>query len=223
MISTAVLALAAYGSMPAYQAAYGRMPAYQAMDPSSAGAWIVGPIVRGRNYSVGMPLHPTPARRGWYVDFPAVGAGGGQLHALTFDHGPLTGKRRIVLRYRIDAAPGVRFVPQESPGDTATISLFFQRRGDNWSARGPYAWFRWYAPGATVAPITPGEHVMVVNLDSTWTSVLGQPVAANPVGFDAAIDQAGTLGIVFGTASARGHGVYATGPARLTVLGFQII
>jgi hypothetical protein len=210
MISSALLVLAAYGAAPAFQAA---------ADPSSAGAWQVGPIVRGRNYSAGMPPHPTPARRGWYVDFPDRG----ELHALTFDHGPLTGKRRIVLRYRVDAAPGVRFVPQESPGDTATISLFFQRRGDNWSARGPYAWYRWYAPGATVAPITPGEHQMVVNLDASWTSVMGQPVAANPAAFDAAIEEAGTLGIVFGTTSARCHGVYSPGPARLTVLSFQVI
>src|SRR5688572_221605 len=28
------------------------------------GAWVIGPFVRGRNYSKGVPLHPTPRRDG---------------------------------------------------------------------------------------------------------------------------------------------------------------
>ena len=62
-----------------------------------AQAWEIGPVIRGRNYSVGMPLSPTPARVGWYFDFPNPTANAGHAHYLTFRHGSLAGKRRIVM------------------------------------------------------------------------------------------------------------------------------
>lgn len=194
-----------------------------APDPSAASAWQIGPIVRGRNYSVGMPLTPSPGRSGWHFDFPYPSARAGHVHYVTFNHGPLTGKRRIVVRYRVDAAPGVRFVPQEEPQSPATVSLVFQRRGDSWSGRGRYETYRWYAPGHTVMPIAPGEHVMTVSLDDVWTSVHGETAAAEPLGFRQAIDGAERIGLVFGSSSARGHGVYATGPARFTVTSFRVM
>ena len=195
-----------------------------AAEPSRAEAWQIGPIIRGRNYSVGMPLQPTPARRGWYIDFPSPDRLAGHVHYISFNHGPLTGKRRIIMRYRIDAARGVRFVPQETPEMPATISLVFQRRGDSWSGRGRYEHHRWYSPERAVAVIRPGEHEMVVSLDDgDWTSVHSATAAANPLPFRDAIEEAERIGIVLGTRAARGHGVYATGPARLTVISFEII
>ena len=188
-----------------------------------AEAWQIGPIIGSRNFSVGMPLSPSPARRGWYFDFPYPTARAGHVHYVSFNHGPLTGKRRIVMRYRIDAAPGVRFVPQERPNEPATISLVFQQRGDNWTGRGRYGSYRWYSPGATVQPITPGEHVMVANLDPGWTNVNGGAVAADPRGFANALEDTQRVGIVFGSSGLRGHGVFATGPARVTVLSFQVM
>ena len=127
------------------------------------------------------------------------------------------------MRYRVDAARGVRFMSREQPDQPATISLVFQQRGDNWSGRGRYESYRWYAPAQTVAELTPGEHQMVVDLDDGWTSVQGGPAAADPNGFRTAIDNAERVGIVFGWRNARGHGVYATGPARLTVTSFEVI
>src|SRR5690349_13001635 len=36
---------------------------------SNPGAWTVGPIIRGRNHSVGAALHPTPRRGGgWQIE-----------------------------------------------------------------------------------------------------------------------------------------------------------
>lgn len=191
--------------------------------PSNAAAWEIGPVIRGRNYSLGMPDRPTQGRRGWYVDFPYPHVGVGHVHYLSYRHGPLLGKRRIVMRYRIDAAPGVRFVPRESPGAPAIISLYFQRAGDNWSARGPYEAYRYYAPAASVAAISPGEHVMTVELDGRWTSVFGVPGGRDSRAFRAALAEAESVGIVLGWHGGRGHGVFATGPARLTVLSFQIL
>lgn len=196
--------------------------AVQPAGAPGADAWEIGPIIRSRNHSVGMPLQPTPSRQGWFFDFPYPSVGAGHVHYVTFNHGPLTGRTRIVMRYRVDAEPGVRFMSRESPGLPATISLVFQRRGDNWSGRGRYAAYRWYAPSQTVMPITPGEHVMTVSLGDNWTSVQGGSAAVDPVGFRDAIDEADRVGMVFGTTIARGHGVFATGPARLTVLSFRV-
>lgn len=198
-------------------------PASAQPHPSEAGAWEIGPIVRARNLSVGMPRQPSPARRGWSFDFPYPSVGAGHVHYLTFVHGPLTGRRRIEMRYRIDAAPGVRFVPRESPDQPAVLSLYFQRAGDTWSGRGRYETYRWYAPERTIVPLTPGEHVVSVPLDEAWISVAGRTAAADRAAWREALDETGRVGFVLGWPLGRGHGVYATGPARMTVLSFRII
>ena len=186
--------------------------------------WEIGPIIRGKNYSVGMPLRPAPTRSGWFFDFPVGSREAGHVHYVTFDPGRLSEASQIVVRYRVDAAPGTRFVPQEKPNRAGTVSLFLQRRGDNWSARGQYRYFRWYAPSHSVREITPGVHEMAVRLDDPeWIAVVGgQRAGDHPEAFRAALAQAGRAGLVFGSSSARGHGVFATAPARFELLSFRI-
>ncbi len=105
-----------------------------------ASEWTIGPIIRGRNYSRGMPLRPTPRPGGgWQVDLPQAPR---SIHYVTFRHGSLVGKSRIVMRYRIEADPGVRIVPRTSPASPSMITLYIQQRGDDWSARGPYEAYR---------------------------------------------------------------------------------
>lgn len=185
----------------------------------SAG-WKIGPIIRGKNYSVGMPLEPTPARQGWSFDFPPRG---GHVHYVTYNPGSLKGASRITVRYRIDAAPDTRFVPQQAPAEPATLSLYFQRAGDNWSGRRQFEHFRWYAPLATMRQLSPGEHQFTVRLnDPSWISVMGQQAGALPSAFAASLDESASAGLVFGSNSGRGHGVYATAPAKFTLLSFRI-
>lgn len=204
---------AVVSTLAAIPAAISAMPA--------ASAWEIGPWVRGRNYSVGMPAQPSPAPGGGLaMEFPV--AGRGQVDALTTTIGPLASMRRITVRYRIDAAPGTRFVADEMPGETATVSLYFQQHGDNWSGRGRYASYRWYAPTRAVLPLTAGVHTMTVSLGETWTNVRGFPNSQDPTGYEAALGDAARIGIAFGSISRRSHGVYATGPARFTLLGFDI-
>jgi hypothetical protein len=98
-----------------------------------ADSWVIGPHIRGRNHSVGMPVHPTPAGPGWTFDFPYPHVEAGHVHYVTFNSSrPLAGASRIVVRYRVEAPRGVRFVPRENPGMPGTVSVFFQRRGDSW-------------------------------------------------------------------------------------------
>lgn len=199
-----------------------QQPAPAAFAAPPAEAWQIGPVIRGRNYSVGMPPGPDPAGSGWSFDFPFPDARAGHVHYVTFRSGALAGASRIALRYRIEAAPGVRFVPQEQPGETATVSLVIQQRGDNWSGRGPYEFYRWYAPGRSVREIAPGEYEMVVGLDERWTSVGGRGNDEFPRGYRDALAATDQVGLVFGSTSRRGHGVFATGPARFTLLSFRI-
>lgn len=188
-----------------------------------AAAWEIGPWIKGKNYSVGMPLRPEPTRAGWAFDFPHASRAAGHVHYVTFDPRSLAGKARIVVRYRVTAAPGTRFVPQEHPDLPGTVSLFFQRRGDTWTAKRQYEHFRWYAPNASVHALSPGVHTMSVSLsDPSWISVYAKPASANPQAFEAALRDTSRIGLVFGSTAARGHGVFATAPARFELLDFRV-
>lgn len=187
-------------------------------------AWEIGPIIRGRNYSVGMPLHPTAAREGWTFDFPYPSVERGHVHYVTFNHGSLAGKTKIVMRYRVESAPGVRFVPRERPDLPGTLTLFFQRRGDNWTARGAHEAYRWYAPAHTVSDIRPGEHQIEVSLNDDWAAVMTSSSRSNPEGFRDALENAEKVGFVLGArVGGYGHGVFATGPARFRLISFEVL
>jgi hypothetical protein len=187
--------------------------------PVPAAAWQIGPIIRGRNYSKGVPLHPTPRRGGGFqVDLPSAP---GSVHYVTFRHGPLTGKRRIVMRYRVESDPGVRFLAASDGKSPPLITLYFQRGGDNWSGRGRFESYRWYATFATQS-VTPGDHVMAAPLDAAWTAVETSNARTSPTAFRAALAGADQAGFVLGGGDGYGHGVFATGRARLIVTEFRV-
>ena len=204
-------------------AALGGTTQASAQAAASAGsprAWVIGPFVRGRNYSQGMPLHPTPGPRGsWSIDLPQSP---GSVHYVTFRHGSLAGKRRIVMRYRVQAAPGVRISPSTAPALPSIITLYFQRAGDNWSGRRQFEAYRWYATFASQSPITPGVHTMVAPLNGNWSAVQSSTAQTNPAAFRAALANADQVGFVLGGGDGFGHGVFATGAARLIVTDFRV-
>lgn len=185
--------------------------------------WELGPFINGKNRTKGMPLHPTQSGRTWYFDFPNPDAMAGHVHYITYPSSALSGARRIVMRYRIDAARGTRFVPVEAPDAAATLSLYFQRSGIKWSGKGEHAYDRWWSSDATMKQIRAGEYEIVANLDDpNWISVWGQPAGAHPGEFQDALRNVSRVGFVMGYAGGRGHGVYATGPARFTMLDFRV-
>ena len=183
-------------------------------------AWSIGPVIRGRNYSQGVPLNPTPRRGGgWQIDLPQAP---GSVHYVTFRHGSLAGKRRLVMRYRVEAAPGVRILAASDRKSPSIITLYFQRAGDSWSGRGRFEAYRWYATFASQSPIAPGEHVLVAPLDGAWSAVETSTARNNPAAFRAAIAAADRVGFVLGGGDGFGHGIFATGPARLIVTSFRV-
>jgi hypothetical protein len=216
LFRAAMLSALALASVQASQAGAQPHPAPSAMNPN---AWVIGPIIGGHSYSRGMPLHPSPGPgRAWHIELPRAP---GSVHAITFPHGSLTGKRRIVMQYRIEAAPGVRIVPRTAPAGVGLITPYFQRSGDNWSASGRFEAYRWYATFAT-REMTAGEHQIVVPLNGNWTAVLRSSAQSNPAGFADALANADQVGFVLGGGEGYGKGVFATGPARLVVTDFRV-
>lgn len=186
---------------------------------SNPQGWTIGPIIRGRNYSVGMPLRPTARRGGgFHIDLPRLP---GSVHYVTFRHGSLAGKKRLVMRYRVEAARGARLLASSDGKSPGLLTLYFQRGGDNWTGRGRFETYRWYATFATRA-LAPGDHVMVVPLDGAWTAVETSKATTNPAAFRQAVAAADQVGFVLGGGDGFGHGVSATGPARLTVTDFRV-
>lgn len=183
-----------------------------------AEAWQIGPIIRGKNYSVGIGGSLRSGPEGPWFAFPLEGRG--HIHYVTLPTGPLEGARRITVRYRIDAEPGTRFVAQEY-GHAGNFGIAFQRAGDTWTAKGRYDAYRWYSPG--IVPLTPGVHTFTARLDDPrWISVGYRPASQNPQGFAEALADTQSVSMTFGAEGGRGHGVYSTAPARFTLLDFRI-
>lgn len=186
-------------------------------------SWEIGPTISGRNLSSGVSPTLLPGRFGRYFDFPYPSARAGHVNYVTAPSGSLLGKSRIVMRYRIDAAPGVRIVPRGNPRGTATLSLYFQRLGDNWSSRGRFEHYRWYAVHARRLPLTPGEHQISLPLaGGNWKSLQSSTGLQAPAQFREAQRNAARVGFVLGGGGGAGHGAYATGPARFTLLSFRV-
>lgn len=187
----------------------------------AAEEWSIGPVIRGRNYSVGMPPRLQSEPDGASFEFPYPSRSAGHVHAVTVPVSSLAGATRITLTYRIDAAPNVRFYGQED-GQPGWLSLHIQQRGDNWSAKGRYETYRWYSPNERIETLRPGVHRVSIGLEENWNAVFKWTRSTNPAGLEAALANAEKVGLVFGSASGLGHGVYATGPAKFTILDFRI-
>lgn len=190
------------------------------MNPAN---WEIGPIIPGYgNYSVGMPLHPSIHPTGWAIDLPQPSKSVGHVHYVTTPISSLEGKSRVVLRFRIEAAPDVRIVAKDYPDSAGMLTLYFQRAGDNWSALGEYETYRWWATFRTQTPLTAGEYEIVARFDENWTATQTSAAFTNWSAYQAALKHAGRIGFTLGGGDGYGHGVYATGPARIVVTTFRV-
>lgn len=211
LIAITVLALRKRGSA--------RVPS-NIMEP---GAWEIGPVMPdGENYSVGTPLHPLPHPQGWCIDIPGPNAEAGHVHYVTVPTDSLAGKTQITLRCRFEMADGDKLCPVHSPDSPSLLTLYFQRKEDDWSAQGGFEAYRWYASFGTQSDLRCGEYFLTARFDANWTAILSSSRAANPTSFSDALVDAGRVGFVLGGGDGLGHGVFATGPARLIVTSFKV-
>jgi hypothetical protein len=178
-----------------------------------ADRWVIGPVVKGKNYSIGMPPHPTMQGAGWFFDFPKPG--GKVDYVQNFDPPPLVGARKITLRY---AVTGGGFTPDDQDG-RARVGLQFQRKGDDWTAKGAMQSYRWYSLERPA--LSPGEFTLTVALEpGSWGNVHGSSTDA--AGFAAALRELDNIAVVFGSDGAAGHGVYATKASRFTLVELTV-
>lgn len=183
------------------------------------GVWQIGPIINGVSKSVGVPRAMTLHPEGHSFDFPHPNRSAGHVHYVTRRTGPLLGKSRIVMRFRIEADEGVRFQPDTGDENPPSLTVYFQRGGDDWLGGND----RWWAGFATVIPLCPGEHEIVAPLDATWGSVLaGSNSIEDRADFERALRETEQVGFTLGGGSGLGHGVNATGPARFVLLSYEV-
>jgi hypothetical protein len=68
----------------------------------------------------------------------------------------------------------------------------------------------------------PGDHVIVAPLNGAWTAIQTSTARSNPTAFRSAVAAADQVGFVLGGGDGYGHGVFATGRARLIVTDFRV-
>lgn len=168
----------------------------------------LGPIVNGKSATKGTKL----SGRGFAFPYPNRDAG--HVHALVQPVSALSGK--ITAKWSILANEGTTFHPQENHDERGEMSLMIMRKGDNaYSKKGPKEFYRLYAPNPQFIKIGDGE--MTADLTPAgWIGVLGVPPSQEQ--FDDVMQNIATIQLCFGGGGSRAHGVYASGPAALTLL-----
>lgn len=179
-------------------------------------AWEIGPVIAGRNHSLGV-ARPSALANGWGF---SIGPRA-EPHYVTFRHGSLRGKTRIRMRYRVEGpAAAIVHGAKCATASPSAVTLFFQRGDDDWRSDGG----RWWASFASVPLTGPtGEREIVAALDGRWTSVLTMSAANNPAAFAAAKANAGRVGFTFANCTGLGHGARATMPVRFVVTRFEVL
>jgi hypothetical protein len=180
-------------------------------------AWFI-PVIPGRGsagiVSQGMPLHPQPHPEGFALDLPQRGS---ELDQLLFNPGPLTGKRQLLIEGRIEADAGVEFISvskAEPDKWRSAMTPFLKRAGDDWSMEGKFADYRWFQHSIRIM-VVPGPFSLGIPLTPEGWEPLGK---GGPAEFAATLAEADAIGLVFGgNEESSGHGMFATGPARLVI------
>jgi len=177
--------------------------------------WYAGPTVNGKAYSSNVASQPTLGPEGLYIDLPV---GKGSLNYLQcFDLSSMRNVREMRLRFRVDADEDVRFIAQDAEASPiASLGLMIQRRGDRHDDK--YESYRWFSNAEVV--LAPGEFEIVVPVNTL--NMAGMNGGKDPQLLLAALADVDNYGIVFGSAGGRGHGVFVSGPARFTILDFNI-
>ena len=187
-----------------------------------ASAWEIGPIIDGENLSSGVGLHPAESDDGLAVDIPHPPPESGSVHYVTVPTASLTGKTKVTLVCELLMAEGVKLCPVKSPASPSLLTLYFQRKGDNWTGVGEFETYRWYASFATQTDLTAKEYTIEARFDANWTAIQSSSRATQPEAFAAALANACRIGFVLGGGDGLGHGVFATGPAKLVIKSFRV-
>lgn len=157
------------------------------------------------NWSTGFPKTPTMRGVGWKIDFPT----GPQAHLHYVQwYKPPALREGMSLTAMIEVVGGP-FTAIEFPQNPAMITLMVQRKGDKMTEG--FINYRWFSD--ETIPMTPGQHTMtwVLSVENFGDVYGGRDVES----FRKALAEAESVGILFGSAGGRGHGVYAQAPGSV--------
>lgn len=185
------------------------------VSPSPVTSWEIGPVINGRNRSLGLPL-ASSAKGGWGFAISQRA----EPHYVTFRHGSLRGKKEIRMRFLVDGPAGAIIHGAKCPtASPSAVTLYFQQAGDNWATDGG----RWWATFASAQLSRPtGEMEIVAPLNGRWTSVIRMDAENSRGEFEMAKARADRVGFTFANCEGFGHGARATVPVRFVVTRFQV-
>ena len=164
-------------------------------------------------YSRGVVTGRNPS---FYFDFPAQDG----VHYITMAAPALSQGQRITLKFRLEGSGTVKPVQGTNP----YITLYFQRKGDNLSAVGELQQYRYFSHTHLLLNQMGEFEISEELAPAAWGDARGAGGDQFPDRFKAAIDNVSVVGFVFGDpgAGATGHGCYATGPVRFTLLDYRV-
>lgn len=169
--------------------------------------WEIGPNWDGQNFSKNCPAS-------FETSFDI---GPCEPHYVTRSTGPLTGKQRVTLSFRIDGDPlyGASLECNKGP---ASLDLFFSAAvpGEEWETG------RWWASFATLSNLGPGQYTVTAAFDARWTAVMKSNAINQADAFNRALAKADRIGFTFGDCTGRGHGIGSHGKTTFTLLDFRV-
>jgi hypothetical protein len=152
-------------------------------------------------------------------DFPVAP---NSVHYVTGACDSLAGAKGLRLRYRIDADPGVKFLgAKDNQEITVGPFLHFQCGGITWTGEGEDETRRWWPDAAPT--LTPGEHEIEALFTDEWGAVETSTNRTHPDAFAAALKDAARVGLTWPNMEGKGHGLYATGNARFTLVDLSVL
>jgi hypothetical protein len=145
-----------------------------------------------------------------------VSPSGPSVHYVTKSTGPMA-TRDMALTYRIEGDG----VFKATEGHSPRLSLYFQRIGDDLSAEGKLAAYRWFSKDKVA--MAAGRHTIKVPLvHAEWGPVYSGSEFNTDAYFKAAMREAARVGFVLGGSVGAGHGVcLASGTAKFIIEGFS--
>mgnify|MGYP001211623105 CR=1 FL=1 len=165
----------------------------------------------------GMPKRPSRVGNGWSFTFPMQGQGHVN-YVQWFTPPSLKNVRELHAYFTIE---GSEFQTMEhfDPPHPATVTMIIQRRGDNGSAVGEYQSYRWYSK--EMVKLMPGTYSLKIPLDvAHWGDIYN---GHDDALFQKACQNVESIGLVFGSAGGRGHGVCATARCTFTLLSMETV
>lgn len=140
-------------------------------------------------------------------------------HYITKPSGALTAASEIRLHYRVEMGPGIEIKPSSDPSFLSVgPTIYFQVCHDDMRTDGN----RWWATFASPMPIVAGDFSIVAPMKAKWTSVIKMNSLDNAANFQSARANVCRIGFTLGGGTGYGHGVFATGPAKIIITSFTV-